>query len=51
MNNDLYNNHSSESSNMYIANKRYPQLNRYYQESNIKDKGMLDTKSKGNKIS
>ena len=44
MNNDLYNNHSSESSNMYVANKRYPQLNKY-----IRNKAMLDTQSKGNK--
>ena len=51
MNNDLYNNHSSESSNMYIANKRYPHLNKYIKRSYIKDKhkAMLDTKSKGNK--
>ena len=44
MNNDLYNNHSSESSNMYVANKRYPQLNKY-----VRNKAMLDTQSKGNK--
>ena len=49
MNNDLRNNQSSMSSNKYIANRRFPQLNRYFQESYIKDKGMLDTQSKGNK--
>ena len=51
MNNDLRNNHSSVSSNKYIANKRYPPLRRFYQESIIKDKnqGMLDTRSKGNR--
>ena len=49
MNNDLRNNQSSMSSNKYIANRRFPQLNRYYQESYIKDKGILDTQAKGNK--
>ena len=51
MNNDLRNNHSSMSSNKYIANKRYPPLRRFYQESYIKDKnqGMLYAQSKGNR--
>ena len=49
MNNDLRNNHSSMSSNKYIANRRYPQQYKFYQESYIKDKGMLDIQSKGNK--
>ena len=49
MNNDLRNNHSSMSSNKYIANRRFPELNKYYQESYIKERGMLDTKSRGNK--
>ena len=49
MNNDLRNNHSSMNSIKYIAKKRFPQLNKYYQESYIKDEGKLDTKSEGNK--
>ena len=52
MNNDLRNNHSSMSSNKYIANKRYPRENRIiYKESFIKDKNkeMVDINSKKNK--
>ena len=51
MNNDLRNNHSSMSSNKYIANKRSQGDNRFYKESYIKDKNkaMLDIQSKGNK--
>ena len=51
MNNDLINNHSSMSSNMYIANQNNPQLDRIFQESYIrnKNKGVLDIQSKGNR--
>ena len=52
MNNDLNNNHSSMSSNNYIANRRRnPIENQYYQEYYNKDKnrGMFDIKSKGNR--
>ena len=50
MNNDLKNNHGSINSNKYIANRRYPLENKFYQESYIKDKAILDMQSKGNKI-
>ena len=51
MNNDLRNNHSSMSSNKYIANNRPQGDNRLYKESYIKDKNkaMFDIQSKGNK--
>ena len=49
MNNDLNNNHGSMNSNKYIANRRYPHQNKFYQESYIKDKGILDMQSKGNR--
>ena len=50
MNNDLNNNHGSINSNKYIANRRYPRENKFYQESYIKDKAILDMQSKGNRI-
>ena len=53
MNNDYINNHSSMSSNKYIANfnQKFPQLSRHIQESYIKNqnKGILDVNSKGNR--
>ena len=51
MNNDLINNHSSMSSNIPIANQSNPQMDRFIQESYIrnKNKGVLDIQSKGNR--
>ena len=51
MNNDFINNHSSMSSNMPIANQNNPQLDRFIQESYLrnKNKGVLDIQSKGNR--
>ena len=51
MNNDLINNHSSMSSNMYIANQKNPQFDRFIQESykRNKNKGVFDIQSKGNR--
>ena len=53
MNNDYINNHSSMSSNKYIANfnQKFPQLSRHIQESYIKNQnnGILDVNSKGNR--
>ena len=49
MNNGLRNNHSSQGSNKYIANRRNPRLKKINKESNIKDIGMLYTQLKENK--